>query len=265
MMWIKCRCHLHLRNADRVDADIAAAMPNRRRIQPPSEHGANEIAHELTFRLRLRIGGRRLSAPRGSSSSSRLQTMERTLAASTRIGDRRLGRRPVRRPSAARCRLGRRGFRARRRRPRRSRHRHRHARGAVRRDAPDRDCRRCFARDRRRGPDRSRPRWRCHPRAAGARRHQRLVAHLASAAAGAAGRLLRRRQGARPASSRKPTASPRSSTTARAPKAICWSRPTDCIPRFARNSFPALAPRYAGYVAWRGVVEAASFRPNFTT
>ena len=43
----------------------------------------------------------------------------------------------------------------------------------------------------------------------------------------------------------------------RAPRAICWSPPTDCIRRCGRSSFPELAPRYAGYVAWRGVVEAA--------
>ena len=43
---------------------------------------------------------------------------------------------------------------------------------------------------------------------------------------------------------------------------ISWSPPTACIPRFARSTFPRLAPRYAGYVAWRGVVEADSLSPD---
>ena len=41
------------------------------------------------------------------------------------------------------------------------------------------------------------------------------------------------------------------------PRPICWSPPTACIRRCAAQLLPDLAPRYAGYVAWRGVVEAA--------
>ena len=42
---------------------------------------------------------------------------------------------------------------------------------------------------------------------------------------------------------------------------ICWLPPTACIPPCARNVCPAAAPRYAGYVAWRGVVDEAAAAP----
>ena len=55
-----------------------------------------------------------------------------------------------------------------------------------------------LAGDRCQWPHRTRSQRRRHPRIAGACRDQRLVARLAAAAAGAAGRLLHRQNGARP-------------------------------------------------------------------
>ena len=57
----------------------------------------------------------------------------------------------------------------------------------------------------------------------------------------------------------------RSSMTARAPRAISWSRPTDCIPRFARSTFPSSCR--AMPVTWPGAAwsRRKSFRPSFTT
>src|SRR5437764_13662056 len=46
MMWIKYRWHLYSRNADSAMPKPAAAMPNRRRNQPPSGDQANEIASD---------------------------------------------------------------------------------------------------------------------------------------------------------------------------------------------------------------------------
>ena len=56
-----------------------------------------------------------------------------------------------------------------------------------------------------------------------------------------------------------------SSTTARAPRAICWSQPTDCIPRFARSFSPS--SRHAMPAMWPGAAwsRRTSFRPSFTT
>ena len=253
MMWIKCRWRLRSRNADRPTprspsrcetAEESSRHRNTARIEiardsPRDSRRAHRVALESLARL-ARIVIIVASRHDGADACS-----------ATRIGDRRLGRRPVRRPSAARSRLGRRGVRARRGRPRRPRHRHRHARGTVRRDAPDRACRRRVARDRRRGPHRPRPRRRRHSRTAGARRHQRLVAHLAAAAAGVAGRAAtpaaRRCAGSSTQAERRHA---RFSTTARAPRAISWSQPTACIRRFARNSFPA--SRRAMPAMWLG-------------
>ena len=73
-----------------------------------------------------------------------------------------------------------------------------------------------------------------------------------------AGRLLRRRQGARAASSRRPTVSRRVfDDGSRAEGDLLVA--ADGLHSTVRAQFlPELAPRYAGYVAWRGVVEAGA-------
>ena len=173
-----------------------------------------------------------------SSASGRIviiimQMTERILASATRIGDRRLGWRAVRGPSAARAGwnvavferaagdLGDRGT------------------GIGTRDELFAVMRRIgLAADASLGigvEGRLASTGRPHrPRVAGTRSHQCLVTHLAAAAAGAAGRLLRSRKdnGRIEAGTTGVSAS---STTARAPRAISWSQPTDCIPRLARS------------------------------
>ena len=240
------------------------ALPQCEIVEETSHHRETERTKSRPTQFRIkprrprRLACRRLAGP--SSSHSRNDGVD--TGSTTRIGDRRIGRRAVRSPSAAGRRLGRRGVRASGWRPWRPRYGDRHPRRTVRSNAPDRACQGRLDRDRRRGTCRPRSRRPHYPRAAGARRHQRLVAHLAAAAAGVAGRMLRRRQDTGRDRAERTSTSARCSTMAHASAAISWSRPTGCIPRFARSIIPELAPRYAGYVAWRGVVEADALSPE---
>jgi hypothetical protein len=65
-MWIKCRWHLHSRNADGATPKPAAAMRNRRRNQPPSEDQANEIAPDSVSNQNAADASTRLSALGGT-------------------------------------------------------------------------------------------------------------------------------------------------------------------------------------------------------
>jgi hypothetical protein len=66
IMWIKCRWHLHSRNADGAMPKPAAAMRNRRRNQPPSEDPTNEIASDSVSNQNAADASIRLSAVAGA-------------------------------------------------------------------------------------------------------------------------------------------------------------------------------------------------------
>ena len=78
----------------------------------------------------------------------------------------------------------------------------------------------------------------------------------------AAGGDLSVRQAAHADRTGRVAASPRFLPTAPASAATSWSAPTACARRCARNSRPTCEPVYAGYVAWRAVLDEADLPPE---
>ena len=64
--------------------------------------------------------------------------------------------------------------------------------------------------------------------------------------------------------SSRAAASRRISPTARRRRVTSWSARTASAPRCASNILPDVAPLYAGYTAWRGLVTEAAFPPRCT-
>ncbi len=261
MMWIKCRWHLHSRNADGATPKPAAAMRNRRRNQPPSEDQANEIASELSFesnrggRVDSLVGAWRDRHHRTHEMTERTLARPRALVIGGSVGGlfaahllRDIGWDVVVFERAASD-LGDRGTGIGTREE---------LFAVMRRIGLATDASIGIGVEGRVGLDRdgaSSTNCRCAPSPAPGR-----------ASGGRCGR--RGRTNATPAarhwsgSSRTTRTSARCSTMAHAPTAISWSEPTGCIPRSARSSFPN--SRHAMPATWPGAAwsKRTRSRPN---